>query len=263
MIKSNFGISKEPFTHDCQALLPQQEKAIEIIRAHSLHGGSTVITGEPGVGKTVLRQHIEGFSKTENTLSTSFSRTMHTYQNILKQLAESMQIESSPRKLEKDIIQTVFKHARENKILYTLIDEAHLLDLENLRKLRLLFDQFPKKHNLVLFGQPILMLNLSMNINSDIKSRITYSQHFKAMNENDLSSFVTTELERVGLGINTFDESALQLIFRNAQGNLRLLCNLCYGSLLEACRERKQQVSISHDNNILIQPHWRSHEDLI
>ena len=124
-------------------------------------------------------------------------------------------------------------------------------------------NQFPKKHNLVLFGQPVLMLNLSMNINNDIKSRITYSQHIKAMNQDDLIEFVTTELERVGLGINTFDESALQLILRNALGNLRLLCNLCYGSLLEACRERQQQVSITHVNAILIQPHWRSHEDLI
>ena len=263
MIKSTLGISKEPFLYEQQALLPQQEKAIDIIRAHSQQGGFSVITGEPGVGKTVLRKHIENFSKTENALATSFSRTMHTYQNILKQLAESIQMDSSASKLEKDIIQTVFKHTRENKTLYTLIDEAHLLDLGNLRKLRLLFDQFPKKHNLVLFGQPVLMLKLSMNINNDIKSRITYSQHLKAMNQDDLVEFVMTELERVGLGINTFDESSLQLILRDAQRNLRLLCNLCYGSLLEACRERQQQVSITHVNAILIQPHWRSHEDLI
>ena len=42
---------------------------------------------------------------------------------------------------------------RERKTLYTLIDEAHLLDMAVLRKLRLLFERFPPKHNLVLFGQ--------------------------------------------------------------------------------------------------------------
>jgi hypothetical protein len=43
-----------------------------------------------------------------------------------------------------------------------------------------------------------------------------------------------------------------------------ILCrNLCYGSLIEACREAKKTVTITHVNNILVQPHWRSHEELI
>ncbi len=50
---------------------------------------------------------------------------------------------------------------------------------------------------------------------------------------------------------------------RSAQGNLRLCRNLCYGSLIEACRETKKIVTISHVNNVLVQPHWRSHEELI
>jgi len=33
--------------------------------------------------------------------------------------------------------------------------------------------------------------------------------------------------------------------------------------LTEACRENKKIVAISHVNNVLIQPHWRSHEELI
>ena len=50
---------------------------------------------------------------------------------------------------------------------------------------------------------------------------------------------------------------------RSAQGNLRLCRNLCYGSLIEACRENKKIVSIKQVNNVLVQPHWRSHEELI
>jgi hypothetical protein len=33
--------------------------------------------------------------------------------------------------------------------------------------------------------------------------------------------------------------------------------------LIEACRETKKIVTITHVNNILVQPHWRSHEELI
>ncbi len=36
------------------------------------------------------------------------------------------------------------------------------------------------------------------------------------------------------------DEAATELIIRSAQGNLRLCRNLCYASLIEACRETKK-----------------------
>ena len=74
---------------------------------------------------------------------------------------------------------------------------------------------------------------------------------------------VAKELEAVRMGANTFDEAASELIIRSAQGNLRLCRNLCYGSLIEACRETKKIVTIGHVNNVLVQPHWRSHEELM
>ena len=144
-----------------------------------------------------------------------------------------------------------------------MIDEAHLLDMNVLRKLRLLFDRFPKRHNLVLMGERSLMHYLSMSNYEDIKNRVTYSAVLPGLCDDDLEKFVQEELSRVGLGANTFDQSALDLIIRSIQGNLRLCRNLAYGSLLEACRQGKKIVTIYHVNAILVQPHWRSHEELI
>jgi hypothetical protein len=61
--------------------------------------------------------------------------------------------------------------------------------MQVLRKLRLLFEQFPKMHNLILFGQPDLFHYLSMNVNQDIKSRITYSATIKPLNNDDMELF--------------------------------------------------------------------------
>lgn len=219
--------------------------------------------GSPGVGKSILREHIEAMDKEKSVVVVSFSRTMHTYLNILKQLALSFKIDVPDKGLEKALIQAAFEYIRNRKTLYTLIDEAHLLDMTALRKLRLLFDQFPKKHNLVLFGQQDLLHYLSMNVNEDIKSRITYSKNILPLSDHELEQYIIKELEAVRLGVNTYDSAATELIIRSAQGNLRLCRNLCYGSLIEACRESKRQVTISHVNNVLIQPHWRSHEELI
>jgi MSHA biogenesis protein MshM len=115
----------------------------------------------------------------------------------------------------------------------------------------------------VLFGKRDLLHYLSMNVNKDIKSRITYSANMIRQNDDDMERYIVKELETVIMGINTFNEGAIELIIRSAQGNLRLCRNLCYSSLVEACRETKKLVTISHINNILVQPHWRSHEELI
>ena len=172
-------------------------------------------------------------------------------------------METNEKNIEKDLIQEAFAQVRERKTLYILIDEAHLLELAVLRKLRLLFERFPKNHNLVLFGQPELMHHLSLSTNKDIKSRITYSAIIKPITDDDIERFVVKELEAAKMGINSFDEGALSLIVRSAEGNLRLCRNLCLASLIEAARETKKTVTITHVNNVLVQPHWRSHEELI
>jgi MSHA biogenesis protein MshM len=263
MIKSVFGLTKEPFHRQGHALLDQQKQIADIIKIHAQQGGFSVVVGEPGVGKSVLREHLETLQNEREVTVVSCSQTLHTYFNILKQLAESFKIDVPINHLEKELINSAFTHIRNRKTLYVLIDEAHLLDVTVLRKLRLLFDRFPKKHNLVLFGQRYLLYYLSLNVNQDIKSRITYSASILALNDDNLERYIIKELEAVRLGVNTFDSAAVELIVRSAQGNLRLCRNLCYGSLIEACREAKKVVSITHVNAVLVQPHWRSHDELI
>ena len=58
--------------------------------------------------------------------------------------------------------------------LVPIIDDAHLMPSDCLRKLRLLFEDFPRSHNLVLIGQPPLMQALCLSINEEIRSRVTY-----------------------------------------------------------------------------------------
>jgi len=263
MIKSIHAVTKEPFNRTELTLLSQQKQIVEIIKIHAQQGGFSVVIGEPGVGKTILKEHIESLDKERDITVVSCSRTLHTYSNILKQLAESFKIDVPAKDIERELIACAFNHIKERKTLYILIDEAHLLDMNVLRKLRLLFERFPKKHNLVLFGQRDLLHYLSLNVNKDLKSRITYSANIKRQNDEDMERYIVKELESVRMGLNTFNEGAIELIIRSAQGNLRLCRNLCYGSLIDAAREAQKIVTIAHVNAVLIQPHWRSHEELI
>lgn len=263
MIKATFGLTKEPFYRNDTTLMPQQAEALEMIKIHAQHGGFSVIVGEPGVGKSRIAEHLVKLGTERDTVVACFTQTMHTYQPIVQQLAHSLQLQAPMKEIEKELVKAAFRHVQSQKTLYIVIDEAHLLDMGILRKLRLLFDCFPKKHNLVLLGHPELMFRLSMLCNEDIKSRVSYSKQVLPLNDAELASFIVNELAAVGLGANTLDEAAVQVILRAVQGNLRLCRNLCYASLIATCRDQQRICTVAHVNTALQQPHWRSHEALL
>ena len=147
-------------------------------------------------------------------------------------------------------------------MLVPIIDDAHLMDVECLRKLRLLFEDFPKNHNLILFAQPLLMHKLHLTVNEDIKSRVTYSVKLPRLNPDDMKAFLYAQCDAAGLGHNAFSDEAVALIVRSSEGLLRRTRNLCISALLEAVRDRKQVVSLDQVNRVLMQPHWRKDHDL-
>ena len=106
----------------------------------------------------------------------------------------SFKIEVPEKSLEKELIKAAFNHIQQRKTLYILIDDAHLIDMWVLRKLRLLFEQYPKKHRRHFVWATYLLHYLSLNVNQDIKSRITYSATLKPLNNDALECYIIKEL---------------------------------------------------------------------
>lgn len=147
-------------------------------------------------------------------------------------------------------------------MLVTIIDDAHLMEMASLRKLRLLLEDFPKNHNLILVGQVELLANLDLSVNQDIKSRVTYSVITRRLDDDRMRDFIYRELDRIGLAHSTFTTAATELIVRSADGVLRRCRNLCISSMLEAVRASTRTIDIDLINRVLIQPHWQSQVDL-
>ena len=103
---------------------------------------------------------------------------------------------------------------------------------------------------------------MCLKVNDDIKSRVTYSVVLKRLAPDDMKSFISSQLDLVGLGHNTFTEEAIDLIVRSADGILRRTRNLCLGSFLEAVRVQRKTIDIDLVNRVLIQPHWRNEYDM-
>lgn len=263
MIRTYFGLTKDPFSLDDELpLLEHQQRHFDILKVHSQQGGFCLILGEPGTGKTVLKQHLLNHNP-RDWIVPVINRSLHSWHNILRLLCQAFDLEATgnDHKCEARLINAARQLNQKGKLLIPIIDDAHLVPVEALRKLRLLLEDFPKNHNLILIGQPQLNTTLQLRINRDLKTRVTYSAKLDALNNNQLKSFILTQLDRAGLPHATFTEEALNLIARSSEGTLRATKNLCLGALIEAARDQTKTVDLRHINAILLQPHWRHNTD--
>jgi type II secretory pathway predicted ATPase ExeA len=264
MLRAFYGIDINPFSTDNNiSLLPHQQEVFDILRVHSFQGGLCLLMGEPGTGKSVIKNVINQKAD-KTTIIVNVARTLHTYFNTIKILCHAFNIEpeGSSFKIEKLLIEEAYNLNSHGKNIIVIIDDAHLMDMNTLRKLRLLFEDFPKNHNIILSGQVNLLHNLALTVNDDIKSRITYSVILKKLTPDDIESFITNELDKAGLPHNTFTENALSLIARSSDGILRKARNISLSCMVEAVRSRKKTIDIDNVNRVLIQPHWRVDKDL-
>lgn len=264
MIRAFYGIDTHPFSCQQQlTLLPHQKEVFDILNVHCHQGGLCLLMGRPGTGKTSIKYTIiEHQPKT--VMVVNISRSLHTYFNIVKILCQSFSIDhtGSVFKCEKRLIEQAYNLFRQGKTLIIIIDDAHLMEMDTLRRLRLLCEDFPKNHNLILIGQVQLLHHISMRVNDDIKSRVTYSTVLKKLAPEDMQAFVTRELDAAGLPHNTFSENALALIVRSCDGILRNARNLRLSCMVEAIRCKNKKVGIDNVNRVLIQPHWRIDNDI-
>jgi len=264
MIRSFYGLTQNPFDLRDIVLLPAQQEIHDTLKVHCQQCGLCLILGVPGSGKSVIKHSLQRLPENQHLVA-AVARTLHTYTNTAKILCDAFRIEfeSSAFQCERKLIEQAFSLNRAGKSITTILDDAHLMDLANLRRLRLLFEDFPKNHNLVLIGRPNLLAALDLGVNHDIKSRVTYSVIVKRLGPDALRDFILRELDRAGLGHNTFTQPAVDLIVRSADGVLRKARNLCVGCMIEAVRSQNKTIDIDNVNRVLLQPHWQKDSDLV
>jgi len=263
MIRSYFGLSKNPFAAEEVELLGPQRQILDVLKVHCQQGGLCLVLGPPGAGKSTLKEALR-VAEPKRLIAPVVGRTMHAYTATLDLLCEAFGIDAGGGaiKCEKRLIEEAFRLNRQGKMLAPIVDDAHLLQLTCLRKLRLLLEEFPKNHNLILIGQSELLGVLCLGVNADIRSRVTYSVVLEALAPEEMEHFILDQLDRCGLGHNTFAQDALDLIVRSSEGVLRKGRNLCLGSLIQAVLDQTKIVGLKQVNRVLVQPHWRQDHDV-
>ena len=261
MIRAHFGLERNPFAQDNPALLPHQQEVFDTLRVHCQQGGLCLVVGEPGTGKSVIKTALVQHDP-KRLITPVVNRTLHTYHSVLRILCEAFQIDTDgwDVRCEKRLIEEAQRINHAGKMLAPIIDDAHLIEVHDLRRLRLLFEDFPKNHNLILVAQPGLLTSLALTPNHDIQSRVTYSVLVPRLAPDDMANFIRAQLDAVAMPHATFTPDALALIVRSSEGYLRRARNLCLGALVETVRDHSRSVDLKQVNRVLLQPHWRERE---
>lgn len=96
MIRAHFGVDQNPFVADNPALLPHQQDIFDTVRVHCQQGGLCVIVGEPGTGKSVVKQALVQHDP-KRLITPVVNRTLHTYASVLRILCDAFQIDADGR----------------------------------------------------------------------------------------------------------------------------------------------------------------------
>ncbi len=109
MIRSYFGLTRNPFDLRELELLPHQQEIHDTLKVHCQQGGLCLVLGIPGTGKSVIKQSLQQLPETAHLVA-CVGRTLHTYTNTVKILCDAVRIEfeSCAFKCERKLIEQAF-----------------------------------------------------------------------------------------------------------------------------------------------------------
>ena len=253
-----FGLKEHPFslTPDPNYFFPSSThiKVIEVFKYGFLKKeGFMILTGEPGLGKTLLIKLIlknlpENFEKIF-----LLTPTLSPHELILS-ISQKLNLISEKENISKEILLNLLQKyleslEKEGKTLLIIIDEAQNLPLETLEELRLLSNFETERNKLIQFflaGQPLLAEKLKSYQLYQLAQRIAIWENLTPFNKNETGEYVKFRLAKAGHPVITFERNFEKLLYEFTKGIPRLINKLMDRTLLVAYAERSQKVKKKH-----------------
>jgi type II secretory pathway predicted ATPase ExeA len=254
-LQSHYGFTTMPFG---RCLAPQ------MLHRHGGHAEAVarigwcvteralgVITGEVGAGKTVaIRAALATLDSSRHTIIYQGNPAVGgrgLYAGIVTTLG------GTPRFHKASLIpQTVDLLAAEDhergRTVTLVLDEAHLLDTDQLEELRLLTNADMDSHSpfaCLLVGQPTLRRRIKLGAFAALDQRIALRYAIGGMTTAETTSYVTHHLKLAGRSDTLFSDDALTLIHQVSRGLPRAVNNLAVQALVAAYATNKTIVDES------------------
>jgi len=207
-----------------------------------------VLTGEVGAGKTVaVRAATAALDPSRHVViylpnpSIGVRGMMHHLVSTLGHVPSYHASTLIPQAA--DALAT--EYAEKGRAPVVAIDEAHLLDNQQMEAIRMLTNHEMDSgapFSAVLIGQPTLRQRLRLGVLAALDQRISVRYNLTGMNLTETSEYITHHLKMAGRVDTLFSADAINLIHNASRGYPRAVNNLAISSLLSA---------FIHDNPIV------------
>ena len=249
---AHFGFTRTPFSKNIPAkdLLERasHQEAVARIRfciAESLLG---VVTGEVGVGKTVaVRAAVSQLDQAAHHIVYLANPTVGIrglYVTIVRALG------AVPRGFKAELITqaqdllAAEEHERRRRVVL-LVDEAHLLDPQQLEELRLLTSAEMDAQSplaLLLVGQPTLARQLRMGVFAALDQRVATRYQIAPMDLAESAKYLQHQLVLAGRNDPLIADDAVARLHKASLGLPRALNNAAIAALIAATTAGKALV---------------------
>jgi general secretion pathway protein A len=251
------GFSTAPFriTPDTEFLVPHNQylEAIGHLRFGLMSGGFTLLTGEVGLGKTLLCRYLMRHLPT-NTRTAYVFNPQQSYAELLGAILHDLgggapEPGASSAQLHEKLFAVLAKHAASGTRVALIIDEAHRLQPELLEGLRLLSNLETEKRkllSLLLLGQNELEQTLQLPSMRALRQRISAWHRLRPLTWRESADYIRHRLQ-VAHGSGGFEITgpACLLAHHYARGVPRRLNQICDRSLLGAFASDRKRVDVS------------------
>jgi len=254
----HFGLRELPFTltpntHFYLGLASHNEALAVLLTALKTGEGFIKVVGEVGTGKTLLCR------KLLNEIPEHFV-TAYIPNPYLKpdELRRAVAVELGVKQAQRMSTQLLTQRIQERLLtlhgqghsVVLILDEAQALPEESLEALRLftnLETETRKLLQVVLFAQPELDQRLNEKQFRQLRQRITFSYHLRAMTTTEVQHYIQHRLQVAGYkGAALFSPTVIKKLAKASKGIPRLVNVLCHKILMLAYGQGHYQISTKH-----------------
>ena len=253
MYESFFGLRANPFS-----LLPDPEflflsgrhkPGLSILEYGILNRAVfTVLTGEPGTGKTTLLNKILEEHRSRYIVGV-IGTTHPNDASLLPWVADAFGLDASGRdpvgyfRMITSFLGQSFAAGRQ---VLLIVDEAQNLNLQTLEDLRLLSNLNDGRQaglQIILAGQPSLRTMLTRSDMRQFAQRITVDHALEPLSEGDVQAYIRHRLSVAGGHPDLFTEYACSMAYRLSGGIPRLINQLCELSMAYGFGEGVERIT--------------------